>query len=76
MVKKTINRNNYYTRKQLKELGMNADEVVRWIGNYDRKDKNTFFYSKKRCDEILDSPKHESLDYRRRICIFHFQKRQ
>ena len=28
----------------------------RWIGNYDQKDKNTFLYSKKRCDEILASP--------------------
>ncbi len=56
MVKKTINRDNYYTRKQLKELGMNADEVVKWIGNYNRKDKNTFLYSKKRCDKILASP--------------------
>ncbi|NET12751.1 MAG: hypothetical protein F6K08_07770 [Okeania sp. SIO1H6] len=56
MVKKTINWDNYYTRKQLKELGMNADEVVKWIGNHNQKDKNTFLYSKKRCDKILASP--------------------
>ncbi|NEQ78320.1 MAG: hypothetical protein F6K23_38260 [Okeania sp. SIO2C9] len=55
MGKKVINRDVYYTRKQLKELGMSSDEVLKWIGDYDAKDKCTFLYLKKRCDDILAS---------------------
>lgn len=41
-----INRDDYYSRKELKELGFNAKDVVRWIGEPDAKEKTTFLYKK------------------------------
>jgi hypothetical protein len=46
----------YFSKGDLKELGMYEKEIRIWLGEYDRKGKSLkYLYEKKRCLEILES---------------------